>query len=77
MRSKLRLVRETYLKVIDGDKTYYFVEKCYASDQDGFINTEKITKEVFLKAINEGKRIEEVDFKNAKFHIKNMIRQVS
>jgi len=76
-RSKLRLVRETYIKVFHNGKVYYLKEKCYASDQDGFINTERITKETFIRAIQEGKRVEEVDFENARLNIKNTIEKVS
>jgi len=77
MRSKLRLVRETYIKVLDGTKIHYLKEKCYASAFDGYIKTEKITKETYQRAVNENKRIEEVDINNARLNIKNAIRKVS
>lgn len=73
----MRLVRETYLKVIVGREVHYLKERCYASESDGCIKTEKITKETYQSAVNEGKRIEEVDINNARLNIKNAIRKVS
>lgn len=73
----MRLVRETYLKVIVGREAHYLKERCYASESDGCIKTEFITKATFLKAVNENKRTEEVDINNARLNIRNAIEKVS
>lgn len=77
IRSSLKLVRVTYVRVLDGTKIHYLKEKCYASEFDGYIKTEIITKKTYEKAVSEGKRTEEVDIDNARLNIRNTLRKVS
>ncbi|MDR7856332.1 hypothetical protein [Tissierella sp.] len=76
-RSRIDLVRKTYLKVVDQDKNYYLIEKAYASEYDGFIVTDEITEEEFFKAVDNEERIEEINFSEARLNIRNAIKRIA
>lgn len=76
-RSRLRLVREIYIEVINNSKIHYLKERAYASESDGYIDVEEITKEKYLKAIEDGKNTEKVKFEDARLNIKNAVRKCS
>lgn len=75
-RSRLKLVRTIYFKVIDEDKIYYLKEKAFVSKYDGYIDVEKITEKEYEKAKLKEEKTEEVNIKDARLNIKNAIRRL-
>ena len=72
-RSKLKLIREVYIKVKDNHNIYYLKEKVYASRWDGLIDLIRIDKETYNKALYNDERIEITTFEDARLNIKNKI----
>lgn len=75
-KSRLKLVRTIYFKVIDKDKIYYLKEKAFASKHDGYIDIEKITEKEYEKAVLKEERTEEIRFEDTRLNIKNAIRRL-
>ena len=72
-RSKLKLIREVYIKVKDTHDIYYFKEKVYSSKWDAFIDLKRIDKETYDAALLSDKRIEITALENARLNIRNEI----
>ena len=75
-RKKLNLVRDISIKVNCKDKTYYFNEKAYCSECDGYIDLKEISEEIFnMSKLLKMKTIE-VDFEYAQLHIQREIESL-
>lgn len=61
--NRIKLVWSKYYKYLIDDKEYYIKEKAYATYCDGWIDSEKITKQTYRRAIKRKNECIEIDIR--------------
>lgn len=77
IKPNMPLVSKIYFKILDRNRVYYLLERSYASVDDGYIFTDLIEEEEYLRALKKGERTEELEFDDARPNIKYEIENIA